>query len=483
MALYLGIDLGTSGVKVVALADGGAIAAEASAPLAVSHPKALWSEQAPEDWWQAADKAVRGALAQVKASEVQAIGLSGQMHGATVLGVDDKPLRPAILWNDGRAFAECKALEQAVPHARQITGNIAMPGFTAPKIVWLRKHEPEIAAQIAKVLLPKDYLRLVMTGDYASDMSDSAGTLWLDVAARDWSDEMLGATGLTRDHMPTLYEGPEVTGTLRAEIAKAWGVPQVPVVAGGGDNASGAVGIGVTQPGQAFLSLGTSGVYFVAGDRFQPNPAGAVHAFCHALPSIWHQMAVMLSAASCLDWATRLTGAKDVAALMAAAEAAKKPSAPLHFLPYLAGERTPHNDPKARGVLFGLGPDVTQGQIGQAVLEGVAFGLADGQRVLHEAGASIDSVTAIGGGTQSQYWLQILASVLDQPLILRAGSEVGPALGAARLAQLGVTGADVSTLTPPPIRAEITPDPTLQPRLNDLYQHWQALYPAVKDHF
>lgn len=483
MALYLGIDLGTSGVKALALADSGAIVAEAVAPLAVAHPHALWSEQAPADWWQAADKAVRAVLAQIDGAHVQAIGLSGQMHGATVLGADDKPLRPAILWNDGRAFAECEALEQAVPQSRAITGNIAMPGFTAPKIAWLNRHEPALAAQIKKVLLPKDYLRLVMTGDHASDMSDSAGTLWLDVAARAWSSDMLGATGLTRDHMPELFEGPEVTGTLRAEIATAWGVPQVPVVAGGGDNAAGAVGIGVTQPGQAFLSLGTSGVYFVAGDEFQPNPAGAVHAFCHALPNTWHQMAVMLSAASCLDWAARLTGAKDVASLMAAAEAADAPSAPLHFLPYLTGERTPHNDARARGVLFGLGPDVTQGQIGQAVLEGVAFGLADGQRALLGAGTHIESVTAIGGGAQSQYWLQILANVLDQPLLLRQGSEVGPALGAAKLAQMGATGAEVSTLTAPPIRAEILPNRAHQPRLNDLYQSWQGLYPALKDHF
>ncbi|MGB0921432.1 MAG: xylulokinase [Alphaproteobacteria bacterium] len=483
MALYLGIDLGTSGVKALALAEGGAIVAEAQAPLTVSHPQALWSEQAPDDWWAAADKAVRGVLSQIDRAAVQAIGLSGQMHGATVLGVDDKPLRPAILWNDGRAFAECAALEQAVPNSRAITGNIAMPGFTAPKIAWLREHEPKVADKIAKVLLPKDYLRLVMTGDHASDMSDSAGTLWLDVAARAWSDEMLAATGLTRDHMPKLYEGPQVTGRLRAEIAAGWGVAQMPVVAGGGDNAAGAVGIGVTQPGQGFLSLGTSGVYFVAGDKFRPNPAGAVHAFCHALPDTWHQMAVMLSAASCLDWAARLTGAKDVATLMASAEAAEAPAAPLHFLPYLTGERTPHNDPKARGVLFGLGPDVTQGQIGQAVLQGVAFGLADGQRVLQAAGTSIESVTAIGGGAQSQYWLQILANVLDQPLLLREGSEVGPALGAARLAQMGVTGADASMLTAPPIRAEIVPNPNQQPRLNDLYESWQALYPALKDHF
>jgi len=302
-----------------------------------------------------------------------------------------------------------------------------MPGFTAPKLQWVRNHEPDIFRQVVKVLLPKDYVRFRMTGAMASDMSDSAGTLWLDVAARDWSDAMLSATGLDRSHMPALFEGSAVTAELSGDVAADWGMRRVPVAAGGGDNAAGAVGVGVVNSGEAFLSLGTSGVLFLANAGYHPNPSGGVHTFCHALPGRWHQMSVILSAASCLDWAAKLCGVPDVATLLAKVEAQNRPSATEIFLPYLSGERTPHNDPDAKGVLFGLTHDTDAAAIGQAVLEGVALAFRDGLDALLDTGAELNSITVIGGGARSAYWGRILASTLGRALDYRSGGEVGPA--------------------------------------------------------
>ena len=281
--MFLGIDIGTSGVKAIVLSAEDALLDQASAPLSVSRPQPHWSEQDPADWWNACGTAVAALDAGLRRA-VRAIGLTGQMHGAVLLDAHNAVLRPAILWNDGRGVAECCELERRVPGARAITGNIAMPGFTAPKLLWIARHEPDIFAATRTVLLPKDYIRLVMTGEKASDMSDSAGTLWLDVARRAWSDEMLAACDLSPSHMPRLYEGTAQTGTLRPEIAAAWGMARVPVAAGGGDNAAGAMGVGVIAPGNSLLSLGTSGVTFAVTDAFRPNPAEAVHAFCHCLP-------------------------------------------------------------------------------------------------------------------------------------------------------------------------------------------------------
>src|SRR5689334_4788897 len=317
--MYLGIDIGTSSVKAVLVDDKDTVVEQASAPLNVSRPQAGWSEQNPADWWSATNTAVKSLPAPLRKA-VKAVGLSGQMHGATLLDAADKPLRPAILWNDGRSEKQCATLEKAEPRSREITGNIAMPGFTAPKLVWVRENEPAVFKETRCVLLPKDYVRLLMTGEKASDASDAAGTLWVDVAKRRWSPEMLAATGLTESHMPKLVEGSEVTGKLSAEVAQAWGMSQVPVAGGGGDNAAGAIGIGVIAPGDAFLSLGTSGVLFLVTPKFLPNPARAVHAFCHCLPGLWHQMSVMLSAASCVDWAVKLTGTKDAAELLSRVE-------------------------------------------------------------------------------------------------------------------------------------------------------------------
>jgi xylulokinase len=480
--MFLGLDIGTSSVKAVAVDAAGVVVASASAPLSVSRPKEGWSEQAPEDWWAATDAAVRQLPGSVRA-QVEAIGLSGQMHGAVLLDGQDRVLRPAILWNDGRSAAECGELEAAESRSREITGNLAMPGFTAPKLLWVRKHEPEVFAATRCVLSPKDYVRLRMTGAKASDMSDAAGTLWLDVARREWSEAMLAATGLSRAHMPNLFEGSQATGELLAEIAAAWGMRRVPVAAGGGDNAASAVGMGVVKAGDAFLSLGTSGVLFVANDRFRPNTGRAVHAFCHALPGRWHQMSVMLSAASAFDWAAKLAGAEP-GALMARLEARWRMDGAEVFLPYLSGERTPHNDTRARGVLFGLDHDSDAEAIGQAALEGVAFAFADGLDALVEAGTEIGDITVIGGGARSAWWGRVLAAALRRPLTYREGAEVGGAYGAARLARLCVTGESVEAVcTAPPVRDVIEPEACDVDALVNKRRLFARLYPSLRDRF
>jgi xylulokinase len=485
--MYLGIDLGTSSVKVIIIDDNDTLIAQASAELTVSIPKPMWSEQAPQDWWQA----TKNAMAELKKNHakallgVKAIGLSGQMHGATLLDTNHDIIRPAILWNDGRSQQQCLELEQLVPNSRTITGNIAMPGFTAPKLLWIAQNEPELFARVGKVLLPKDYLRFLMTGDFASDMSDSAGTLWLDVESRKWSNKMLAATGLNESHMPKLYEGSEVTGLLSAEVAANWGMKQVPVAAGAGDNAAGAVGIGVINPNEAFLSLGTSGVYFVANESYLPNADSAVHTFCHCIANTWHQMSVILSAASCLSWVTKLTGAVNEQSLLdeVALEDFTKPCV-VTFLPYLSGERTPHNNPDAQGVFFGLGHNTSRAVLGRAVLEGVAFAFADGQQVLFDAGTKIEQVSVIGGGARSELWGKILASVLNQPLIYREGSEVGPAFGAARLARMAVTCELPATVClPGKIKHIIEADSAMAAIYRVQYQKYQDLYQCVAAHF
>lgn len=482
---YLGIDLGTSAVKAVLVDEEQRVLGQESAALDVQRPRPLWSEQDPEAWWRATC-AVLQRLSEAHRADmavVRGIGLSGQMHGATLLDDRDRVIRPAILWNDGRSGAECAELERRVPAARTITGNLAMPGFTAPKLLWVAAHEPEAFRRVARVLLPKDYLRLRLSGVYASEMSDAAGTLWLDVARRAWSDTMLEATGLRPTAMPRLFEGSQPTGTLRPELAGLWGLPSDVVIAGGaGDNAAGAAGVGVIRRGQAFLSLGTSGVYFVAGDAFAPNPQGGVHAFCHCLPETWHQMSVILSAASALSWVASLTGAPNEAALLAEVEASSR-SGTLLFLPYLSGERTPHNDPYAKGVFCGLSHSTTRADLGRAVLEGVAFALADGEAALRDAGAVIEDVVVIGGGARSALWGQILADVLDRPLSYPAGAEVGPAFGAARLARLAVTGERPEAVcTPPPVELVVEPSTARSDYPERLHQY-RRLYRELRGFF
>ena len=481
--MYMGIDIGTSAVKAAVIDETGRVVDQASSPLTVSRPHPLWSEQNPADWWAATNSAVSDLRLPLRKA-VRAIGLSGQMHGATLLDKNQRALRPAILWNDGRSAQQCVELEAAVPQMTAITGNRAMPGFTAPKLLWVREHEPEIFAATAKVVLPKDYVRLRMTGETASDMSDSAGTLWLDVAKRRWSDAMLAGTGLDASRMPALFEGNEITGELRAELAEAWGMPRVPVVAGGGDNAAGAIGVGVVRPGEAFLSLGTSGVLFLANDGYRPNPAGGVHTFCHAVPKHWHQMSVILSAASCVDWAAALCGLKNAAALFEAAEARNKPANGEIFLPYLSGERTPHNDPHAQGVLFGMTHETDAAAVAQAVLEGVAFAFRDGMDALLASGANIESIAVIGGGARSAYWGKILSSALRRPLTYRDSGAVGPAYGAARLARMGAEKASIEEVcTPPPILHVAEPDDRLADLYSQKMRRYRSLYRNLKDSF
>jgi xylulokinase len=480
--MYLGIDVGTSSVKVVLMDETGAIAAQASEALAVSRPQPGFSEQDPESWWRATVDAV-SALPAAARDAVRAIGLSGQMHGATLLDAHDRPLRPAILWNDGRSGKECIELERREPAARAITGNLMMPGFTAPKLLWVARHEPETFQRTACVLLPKDYVRLRLTGAKVSDMSDAAGTAWLDVGKRDWSDALLAATGLTRSHMPQLVEGSSPSGTLTAAVAQELKLPRVVVAGGGGDNAASAAGLGIVAPEQAFLSLGTSGVLFVVTDRFRPNPDRAAHAFCHCFPGVWHQMSVMLSASSALDWVGKLTGRSAVQLEEAAQARGLKRHSPF-FLPYLSGERTPHNDPAARGVFFGITPDTSAEDLAGAVLEGVALAFADGRDVLVEKGGSIGEITVTGGGARYGYWGELLAAALDRPLTYRRGSDLGAALGAARLGRLATGSEPVTAVcTPPPIERIVQPDAALAALLAARRRLFVQLYQELKPAF
>lgn len=476
--MYLGLDLGTSSVKAIIMNEQGDVVASHSVSLAISRPHPQWSEQDPLQWWQATEDVILQLGRNYPMDQIEAIGLSGQMHGAVLLDAQQAVLRPAILWNDGRSFKQCQALEAQYPQFKKITGNLVMPGFTAPKLQWVAEHEPETFQRIEHVLLPKDFLRWKMSGNFASDMSDSAGTLWLDMQKRDWSDELLNATGLTRRQMPTLFEGNQITGYLLADIAKKWQMKQVPIIAGGGDNAAGAIGVGVYQPGQAMLSLGTSGVYFVVSEQFLQNSDNAVHSFCHALPNTWHLMSVMLSAASCLDWVCQLTGIENVGAMFKEVEHATFADSPLLFLPYLSGERTPYNNPNAKGVFWGLTHEHQRADLCQAVLEGVSFALRQGIEVAENAGQLTDNITLIGGGARSEYWRQLLADITGKTLDYRQGGDVGPALGAARLAQLAVNPAHSShvILSQPKLEKRHIPNLEKHKTYEKKYHAFKKLY-------
>ncbi len=482
--MFLGIDIGTSEVKALLLSESHAVIDSAGAALTVSRPYPGHSEQNPQDWWAATQRAL-ASLRQAHPREyaaVRGIGLSGQMHGAVLLDAHDQVLRPAILWNDTRCALECVEMMAELPSLPALAGSLAMPGFTAPKLRWVAKHEPERFARIAKVLLPKDYVRLMLTGEYVTDMSDASGTLWLDVKKRAWSDELLALTRLTRSHMPRVIEGSEVGGRLKPDVAQALGLPGGIVVAGGaGDNAASAVGMGAVQPGQGFLSLGTSGVLFVVTPSYQPNAASATHAFCHALPERWHQMSVMLSAASALQWVTGLLGAPSEGALTQQAGAltlAQRAAAPL-FLPYLGGERTPHNDANVRGSFHGLSFDTDTARLAYAVMEGVTFGLRDGLVALNAAGSSVQRLSLVGGGARSTLWAQQLASALNVEIVTHGSSAVGGALGAARLAWLATGASQATVCLSPDIEAVYQPDPSEQDLLLSRHTQFRTLYTAV----
>lgn len=475
--MYLGLDLGTSGLKAVVVDEAQKIVAEATAPLTVSRPRDGWSEQSPADWIVAAEAVFAALPAPVRAA-VKAIGLSGQMHGATLLDAADNVLRPSILWNDTRAHAEAAALD-ADPQFRALTGNIVFPGFTAPKLVWVGTHEPELFRKVAKVLLPKDYLRLWLTGDHVAEMSDAAGTSWLDTGARDWSDTLLSATGLGRAHMPRLVEGSDRSGGLRPEVASRFGLPPgIPVAGGAGDNAAAGIGVGVVKAGQAFVSLGTSGVLFAANDGYRPAAATAVHTFCHALPGTWHQMGVILAATDALNWFARLAGC-DAATLTADLGSLRAPGK-TRFLPYLGGERTPLNDAAIRGAFIGLEHATDRTAATRAVLEGVAFAIRDCRDALAATGTVIGRLLAVGGGSRSDYWLSVIATALGTSVQLPVAGDFGGAFGAARLAIMAESGAGAEIATLPAIHRTIDPDLRLTPAFDEAHARYRAAQSAIK---
>jgi xylulokinase len=481
--MYLGLDFGTSSVKGVLIDAKQKIIATATASLKVSRPHPGWSEQNPEDWWKAANAVVK-TLWRMKpkaVAAVEGIGLSGQQHGATLLDKNGKVLRPCILWNDARSFEECKDILAREPRAMEISGNIPLAGFTAPKLVWVKKHEPKIFDAVDKVLLPKDYIRYRMTGDFASDMSDSSGTYWLDVEERQWSDELLKATDMRRDQMPALFEGTDATGRLTAAVAKAWGMPRHPVVAGGGgDNAASACGIGAVHDGAAFVSIGTSGVMFVSNDKYSPNAAKAVHAFCHAVPGTWHQMGVILSATASLEWLAGVLKTPAPKLTKALGTKLDGPSSAL-FLPYLSGERTPVGDAQIRGLMMGLGHESDAKTMTHAVLDGVAFAFRDNLEALKDAGTDVKRVMAVGGGTHSELWLKIIATVLGVPVDLPAAGDVGGAFGAARMGLMAATGASYkSVCTTPKIAKTIHPEKKAKAAYDAAYGRYSKIYPAIK---
>jgi xylulokinase len=487
MAYVIGIDASTTATKAVLINAAGAVAATGVVEYGYDIPRPRWSEQSPELWWDGAVGAIRSALERGGASgqDVAAIGLTGQMHGLVLLDAADQVLRPAILWNDQRTAHACDEIREAVGPERliAITGNDALPGFTAPKLVWVRDHEPEIWARIAHVLLPKDYVRLRLTGEYALDKADGAGTILFDLEQRDWSPEVLAALGIDPAWLPRTFEGPTVTGGLTASAAAATGLRAgTPVVAGGGDQSANAVGVGAVSPGVVALSLGTSGVVFATTETPLRDPRGQVHAFCHAVPDRWHLMTVMLSAAGSLRWfRDALAPGADFGELAAAAGEVRAADEGLFFLPYLTGERSPHPDPLARGAFVGLTVSHDRRHLTRAVLEGVAFGLRDGlDQMIGTGMAAPDQIRASGGGTASAVWCQILADVLRAEIATVSTTE-GAAYGAGLLAAVGagwfadVDGATGAFVTATTVAA---PGPAVA-AYADAHEAYRGLYPAL----
>ena len=471
----VGLDVGTTGVKAIACSPAGEVLAVASRGYGLSTPRPGWAEQDPDTWWAAAE----AALGEVAAGrDVAGIGLSGQMHGLVVLDGTGRVIRPAILWNDQRTAAECAEIEEGVGLERliELTGNRALPGFTAPKLLWLRRHEPDAYARIARVMLPKDYVRLRLTGEWAIDASDASGTLLLDVARRRWSDEVLDALELPAEWLPPVLESPDVAGACNSLL-------QAPVAAGAGDQPAAAVGVGADRPGVLSVVLGTSGVVLSTLPGYAHDAGARVHAFCHAVPDTWQAMGVMLSAAGSLQWLHDVV-APDTPFEQLVAEAERWPPGVdgLLFAPYLAGERTPYADPDARGAFVGLELRHDRGALVRAVLEGVAFGLRDILELLRELGVEASSARVSGGGSRSALWRSIVASVLDVPLASAVPSE-GSAFGAALLG--GVAGgvfADVGEAVERCVRTDepTPPRPDWVAAYRQTYARYKALYPATK---
>jgi len=489
---FLGIDVSTTATKALLIDAAGQVVAVASTTYSFETPRPLWSEQRPDLWWDGTQKSIRAVLkkADIDPAQVGGLGLTGQMHGLVLLDKTGAVLRPAILWNDQRTGAQCNKIHHHFGREKfiQITGNVALTGFTAPKILWVKENEPEIYAQAAHVLLPKDFVRYKLTGDFAMDKADGAGTVLMDLRCRNWSDAVLAALEIPRDWMPPLYEGPQITGRLTPAAAAATGLlAGTPVMAGGGDQAAGAVGMGVVTPGIVGLTVGTSGVVFATTPSALIEPEGRLHAFCHAVPGMWHFMGVMLSAAGSLQWyRDTLAHGMDFDDLLKEAEAVPAGSEGLQFLPYLSGERTPHPDPLARGAFIGLTVRHGRGHLTRAVLEGVAFGLKDSFTLIQNAGlGAISQVRASGGGTKSPLWRQILASVLEAELVTVNTTE-GAAYGAALLASVGAgmfPSVDAACETAITVTGRTSPDEKQGEAYRQGYAVYQELYPALKASF
>ncbi len=492
MAYFLGIDTSTTSSKALIIDERGEVIAVASSPHTLQNPKPLWSEQNPLEWWEAVSASIRSVLekAGISGDRIAAVGLTGQMHGLVLLDDAGNVLRPAILWNDQRTQSQCDEIHQRVGKEKfiQITGNVALTGFTAPKILWVKENEPDVYAKAKHVLLPKDYVRYKLTGEYAMDKADGAGTVLFDLKKRDWSDEVLAALDIPRAWMPKTFEGTEFTGYINEEAARLTGLKAgIPVAAGGGDQAAGAVGVGAVEPGIVGLTVGTSGVVFATTPSALIEPEGRLHAFCHAVPNMWHFMGVMLSAAGSLQW-YRDTLAPNMSFddLLKEAEAIHEGSEGLQFLPYLSGERTPHPDPLARGAFIGLTLRHSRAHMTRAVLEGVAFGLKDSFTLIQNAGlGKVTQVRASGGGTKGALWRQIMADVLNAELVTVNTTE-GGAYGAALLAGVG-TGAWNSVAEACNACIKITG--STQPKASSVdayrksYAIYQGLYPALRESF
>ena len=476
--MFIGLDLGTSHLKGIVIDDAQNVCAEASVSLSLMRPKNGLSEQNPQDWLDATENVMASLANKVNIKKVNAIGLSGQMHGATLLDKNDNVLRPCILWNDTRSAEEASYLDSKTIF-RNLTGNIVFPGFTAPKLAWVRKHEPNIFAKISKVLLPKDYIRLWLCGEYVAEMSDAAGTSWLDVKRRDWSDALLAETDLDRSQMPTLIEGCEISGVLKKTHASKWGLPHGVIIDGdGGDNAASAIGVGVVKAGDAFVSLGTSGVLFAASDEYKPDAASAVHTFCHALPNTWHQMGVILAATDAMNWFGQVLNSSaqemtnDLGVL-------KAPSKTL-FLPYLGGERTPHNDSQIRASFINLDHNADRQAMIRAVIEGVAFAFRDCFDALSSTGTKINQLVAVGGGAKSEYWVQAIATTLGLPISIPVAGDYGGAFGAARLGMIayGINRYDVAIS--PKIKHIIEPVMSLHDDYLSALKSYRETYKVLK---
>jgi len=486
MPLFLGLDIGTSGAKAIVCDGDGQIVAMALAEYPIASPQPLWSEQNPSDWWQGAQSAIRDVVSAVDASQIMGIGLTGQMHGSVFLDADNQVIRPALLWNDQRTAAECAEITQRIGTQRliEIAGNPALTGFQAPKILWVRNHELAKFARIAHIMLPKDYIRLLLSGVYATDAADAAGTLLIDITSRDYSDEILAALEIKREWLPTVYEGPSITSHLKADVAATLGLTAgIPIIAGGGDNAAAAIGTGIIKSGVVNSSIGTSGVVFAHSDNIALDPKGRLHTFCHSVPGAWHMMAVTLSAGGAFGWlrnTLRQTGASDLSYddLTAAAASVPAGAEGLIFLPYLSGERTPHLDPLARGAFVGLTTRHGIGHMARAVMEGVTFSLRDGIEIMRELGVPTTDVRATGGGGKSPLWRQMQANIYNAPVSTLAAEE-GPAYGAALLAGVG-TGhfADVNDAVSRCVRVVATtqPDPAMVAKYDQIYTIYRTMY-------